>query len=1400
MSLVKILIHTALCVGFLLNCPLLHAAPPDPPSEVIAVPRYTTPITVVVKWQDNSSNEENFEIHRREDGDASYSFVGSVGSNEEEFEDLTADLGTYYEYQVRARHATEGNSAWVATNNRTSPRRVWPLKDGDHDILHNFGTPITASSQYLHEGVDISSSTKEVVAGHGGQLLDVWADGKNDGFKMELDMGAGVTEPEYGYNHLHFDSTLSRGDVLAPGDLLGTVSDDAFSRDTEADHVHWGSTQQNILKFQTLTNDRDPNNQAPRVADINNDGLDFIVVSAASNDHTSPREPAWGDVDFLVDAYDDMADNLNLNVAPYSLGYWIQAGNAAGSNVRNAAAPYKLVEFDFPLYTSTGRPSDNGIVYWGLDADIDGINTWQSHLTWVLTNSRDVTGAYADIDSGQFWKTDLRSGTATQPNGSDGSPAREIQEAAFPDGKYFVHVLLEDYEHTTDAVREVTVDNFRPYVQRLQVFSGVTMVYTSEWNWDPGTAQLIVHPETFNSAAVFPASRTRDLNIEIEFSEPMSDARINSISPLGTTPTLTSDQPEHQQTIWKGRISHLDISDDGSDDGNHTFTIAGEDLAGNALLQLTDRMPLAANHSNRNAAGSLNGASGNDAIHGFTIGTIQGLQAITAIFVKTAEDDPPTPSTTDKAAELQTWLNDYYGEVAYDHISFQVAGTDWYRLSRNLDWYYTTPRTPLVDMVQEAIDLAGSNGVDLSSSDYILVVTDETTARDEWSTNGAWPYTVDGSVKPIAAGVLSLASAAPRVTNLAGRMVGLMDLFAYPEVTTPRPFVGPWSHMSEKNSQVHVMGWEKWQVGWMDEAGLATGVEVERIAKPPIDAPIANRDFTLSPLDEDSDEVKLVAIEIGEGLHYTAEYRRNNGLDSSLPDEGIIIAKTNDLVAQGEGPVIIVESDVSAGDLDDAPFTAAAPRTIFDDIGSGVNIEVMSITADEAQIRLNYAIPPFENDLFVTPHDNRWKTVDIWVDAPDTSGTFAADPRSVITDNEKPVVGHVNKVIGRVRNLGAADATNFEVELEILDPWGTDGSWRSLKVDTVPLLQGTSTNPGDDYLIIADWIPATDDHACIKLRIRGVSNDINLENNRTQENVTEFTTTPGSPYHPVISRFQVKNTFTEKLPFFFRLDGLPDGWSYIINPARPIIQPGDTIMAQVILQPQDGAPLCSRQEITLQAFAPRIDTLKRVGGITLAVSLKNDASINHESWTDCSCVCPKQKNKECHIYTQACTDPLLPNTRVAVIYTGPDDTTRVQYVTTDERGCFSDVLHTDFQAGQWETTVVLEETECRDEAISGPEVIVVTQPEPVIPDECKEYMMALLELTKKLQDRMERKDDDAVKKIYDQIMEVLEKAQECDPVFNSLIYLFRQAMELYFAGDEDKLGPLFEEIIKVLNR
>jgi hypothetical protein len=1297
---------------------------PAAPTQLTVIPRYTSPIVIAVQWRDNSNNEDGFRIERREEGTTGWVFwttiPSTMGTGQREWVDNTATPNKTWEYHICATNSTIGNSTYTDVSHGTSPNQVWPIHDGDHTILHTFGTPLNFGGfRYFHNGIDIGAGGKQVDAARGGIVtrVDNLAGGQ---LWLNVDFGAGLEGDVYA--HTIVDATWGAGDFIAPGERIGTVSTVHFGMDPEANHVHWGDNHMHNLIPYTINTDRDPNMVSPVVSDINNDGRDFMIVPASANDHNNPREPAWGDVDFIVDAYDDMASSTNLMAAPFTLGFWIQSLVPGGDNVRNSTNPYQLIKFDFGLHDAqAAHPLENAVVYWNLNADIQGINTWQSCLSWIVTNTRGTDGSTGNVDANQFWRTNARKPALVEPNGSDAQVARENQEARFPDGTYNVHIILEDLVNKTDAVRSVIVDNSRPYVKRVKISSGAQPIYLAQWVWNTTTTQLELQPATFDAAAAFSALRTQDINIEVEFSEPMQTASIVSIAPLGgTPPTLTSSQMPREKAIWKGVVSNLDIADDGSDDGIHMITFDGTDLAGNSLLQITDRNPMGQDHHNRDAAGNMLGTVGTDNIHGFKIGPISGVIPITAIFMKQGLSDPITPTINEKVAAIQQALNTYYSEISYSSISFSVTGHGWYQLSHPHAWYYTVPQTPLIDLVQEAISSAETNGVDLSSSNYIMVVTDDLDpVHGEWSTNGGWPYkvTLASGWRLLAGGTMKLGSSDSRVTNLVGRWVGLIDLFEYPYVSTPRTFVGPWSHMGDRDNMVHILGWEKWRANWLDETGTATGKTLTRILKPVYSSPIVNQIHTLLPLDLNNNGKKMLAIEAGDRLHYTVEYRRRQNLDAALPDEGVLIVKANDYVKQGEGAAIVQESNVTAGNLTDATFILNATRNIFNDVGSGINVEVTSITPNQADIKINYQVPATQNDVYVNTYDDRWVTEDIWIDAPDLAGHFEANPLTVKDANEKPVIGQLNKVYGRVRNKGHADATNFEVQLGINTPWGPDGPWVTLRVETVALIQGQDHMSDDYYIISGDWTPASGEHSCVQLTVTGVANDINTGNNWTQENISEFVTSPGSPYAPVISSFRVENPYNETLPIFFKVDGIPASWSYSLTPDRLVIPSKGVGNVQITIQPNQAAPLCSNEQVTISAYVPQVDALSRLGAITLQIDLKNKGSIDQKSWMDCTENTEKDMKeprngtvltgnfRKCVIQTQGCTDPKMPNTQVAVVYTAPDGTKAVHYVTTDENGCYVDMVSAG-EPGEWQTQVVLPEADCRAGSQTTPQKLV----------------------------------------------------------------------------------------------
>ena len=605
-------------VGLLLTCalsPVSFGQMTDfAPGDVQVVPRYGSVPGVRVHWTDLSPDEVAFEVESSSDG-APYSALGSVLSDTTEFFDGSADAGHWWRYRVRAVRADATASSW-SESGLTSPRAQWPIHDGTRNVLHSYGTALWAGRLCFHDGVDISGAGKRVDASRGGRVAQV-TPASCGRVRIDIDVGGGSDENDY-YAHIDYDQVgLLAGYNAVPGDELGSVVTACpkwFFTSQEALHLHFGSKVFNSLDRFADGLDRDPQGAAPEVADIDADGADLLVVD--ESDPATIRDPAWGGVDLIVDAYDDMFAGTNLMVAPFSLAYWIDG--PAGNDVGGSSSPYVLLEFDFSIYTCGISHDDLApAVYKPKPADLGGIDTWQTYLSWVLTNTKGATGTRGSVDATQFWRTDARMGTITAPNGSDAQVARDVQEAAFPDGSYVLHVLLRDLGSAAphDHTRTILVDNFRPYVRKVVVRSGTETVYQAEWNWNGVSEILVATPSALDDAILDDAGRTQDLSFAVEFSEPMASASL-SISPLGETVALSAADPTDAR-IWGGSLGAAAISDGGADDGQHALAIEGADLTGNCLYGITSWST--SDPAKRSAPGTMCTGSSTDTIHAFRI-------------------------------------------------------------------------------------------------------------------------------------------------------------------------------------------------------------------------------------------------------------------------------------------------------------------------------------------------------------------------------------------------------------------------------------------------------------------------------------------------------------------------------------------------------------------------------------------------------------------------------------------------------------------------------------------------------------------------------------------------------------------------------------------------------------
>ena len=169
-----------------------------------------------------------------------------VGAGVTSYEDTTATSDRMWEYQVRALGVAGDDSVWVGPSNTNSPRIDWPVDDGSHNILHNYGNPLDSpngsGALYYHDGVDFANE-RQINASRGGLIADV-STSDNGSVRIDVDAGAAGTYRDI-YAHLYGPDIQIQvadiGDAIAPGETLTTSIYDFPGFGSDANHTHWGN-------------------------------------------------------------------------------------------------------------------------------------------------------------------------------------------------------------------------------------------------------------------------------------------------------------------------------------------------------------------------------------------------------------------------------------------------------------------------------------------------------------------------------------------------------------------------------------------------------------------------------------------------------------------------------------------------------------------------------------------------------------------------------------------------------------------------------------------------------------------------------------------------------------------------------------------------------------------------------------------------------------------------------------------------------------------------------------------------------------------------------------------------------------------------------------------------------
>jgi M6 family metalloprotease-like protein len=686
------------------------------------------------------------------------------------------------------------------------------------------------------------------------------------------------------------------------------------------------------------------------------------------------------------------------------------------------------------------------------------------------------------------------------------------------------------------------------------------------------------------------------------------------------------------------------------------------------------------------------------------------------LVVRTNFSDIATPVSLPNVQTKMTNAGTYVNTISYGQTTI-VPEYREVTLTNPTTYYYDPSRNPLIELgtdVVQALLAANPNtftrGTADPSDDFrrMIIVTNDNAFSADWATTGAWPYDLPGGVtQPISVSIQSEANDDAHFAHGIAHQFGLVDLYNYPNVTFPRAYVDEWDNMATPFRGQQPLVWSKEHARWL----TTHGDTIEYVPRPAV-----TTDQTFLVTAQESMAVNRKAIAVGltpgratlaaEDQFYMFEVRdQSAAAESMLPGNGVLIYLVNELVPQGEGPVILRDRDGGTPMLE--AFTGGDAVTIP---GTGITVTVLSGSgAGPYNIRVRYEPPVTDYNLRITRGDTiggnfySWFSPDIWLDSPiDGADNLAAGPPPNDSP-ERPVIGVPNKIRVRIFNDAGVPAVNFDVRVRISQPYHTVGDQASF--DTPVGIQHVDTLlPNTSTILTFLWTPADtgEAHSCVWAEFLNLTgNDRNPNDNAAQENLERVTSVTGSPFHPTDFHFSIRNPYPDRALFYFRVNGAPANWSVVKSPEKALVNPGERIEGKITVTPPPDEKLCSSRILEVMAWTPRGDTLIPVGGSVVQVDMRRPTKLTLQ--TDegpCQQIgltagrATEAQSRCIRISTHACTDPPLPNAKIWVRYVSQSGEVVWHEVTTDAHGCFDDFITTG-DSSVWTATAGFEGDECQ---------------------------------------------------------------------------------------------------------
>ncbi len=428
----------------------------------------------------------------------------------------------------------------------------WPIlpQNVQHRIVGTIGE--NRNTNRFHKGCDVGSDivgTQSDVYSTQTGIATVSIDNDNPGSSYVLINGL---------YYIHVVGSVANGMMVTAGQKIGRMA--AIT----GPHVHLQSgppTQENLNLISTLNPYSD--NARPDIRDLqifangllqSNTTDRFIVTKTVK---TQSALVAYNKLDFMTYVSDP---NTKAD------------GSAGAGSMMPYETSYQLRD------RADGKISDTIKNIKFALAPLNNKVNYVFHREANLTNHKIIiTNNPFQTPYDRYYNSNLRTGVEeTWPNNST-LDARYIGESLYPDNLYHLRISTRDidnddtYNHD-DSTQIILIDNFLPYISKVEMKTGASVIYSAGWSWNGSTLEF--------KPAKEPVGTDKDVTITAYSSEPLNKLSI-SISKLSIPSTAMELVPNSDSTKWEFKIPASILSS--AEAGSYEISFDGVDYADNPL-------------------------------------------------------------------------------------------------------------------------------------------------------------------------------------------------------------------------------------------------------------------------------------------------------------------------------------------------------------------------------------------------------------------------------------------------------------------------------------------------------------------------------------------------------------------------------------------------------------------------------------------------------------------------------------------------------------------------------------------------------------------------------------------------------------------------------------------------